>query len=664
VRRHLAKSRAAASEYDARLEHALRTAKVAAWYIALDDNAHSWSAALPELMGLPDDTLLDRERLRSAVHPDDIARVRDAFARAIAHKRAFDLEHRFIWPDGSTHWVQVHGNVLLDASGRVCALEGTTRNIDNRKPRENDLAECQRSLESWVSHLPGLLYRCRNDPQWTAEFISEGVEELTGYPREEFLSQRRQYGDVIDPSERERVWNTVQAALAERRAYQITYRIQHASGSSKWAWEQGRGIFGEHGELRYLEGFVMDVTQRRLVEEERLQLERRLQRVQKLEALGTLAGGIAHDFNNVLAAITGNVSLAISELPPTTPALTSLYEIQRSAARATDLVRQILAFSRQDAPHRRPTRIEPIISEAARLLRASVPTLIDIQTECAPDLPVASADPTQIHQVVMNLGVNAAQAIGPRAGVIRFTLDSITSPQDVATAIALPPGRYLRLRVADSGCGMDRATMERIFDPFFTTKPAGQGTGLGLSVVHGIVQTHEGVITVDSTPGVGTTFQVFFPAANDAESAEQAAADAPVVGRGRRVMYVDDESALVFLAQRALTRLGYKVTGIDDPFQAVKAFAAHPHEFDFVVTDLGMPGMSGHDFARELLQIRPDIPVIMTSGYVRMEDVAEAQRVGVRTVVPKPTTMADLVRVIDQALRNGAARPSPAQSEH
>jgi CheY-like chemotaxis protein len=366
-----------------------------------------------------------------------------------------------------------------------------------------------------------------------------------------------------------------------------------------------------------------------------------------MEALGTLAGGIAHDFNNMLAAIRGNARLAIEDLPPDSPAIASLREIERSSVRAAELVRQILTFSRQEPSKRRPIDMRATVSEAVRLLRATLPAMIEINTDLASDLPMVRADPTQIHQVLMNLGVNAAHAIGARTGRIDVRLDLV----DAAPGEGDPaPRPHVRLPMIDTGGGMDEATMERIFDPFFTTKPAGYGVGLGLSVVHGIMEAHEGAVAVESTPGRGATFSLYFPAIESAPAPEPPPlAEAPA-GAGQHILYVDDEDALVSLAERGLSRRGYRVSGYVSPARALEAFRADPQKFDFVVTDLAMPGMSGRDLASELLRIRPDIPIVLTSGRLMPAEVQEMQALGIRNVMPKPSSVDDLARMIAAVL--------------
>jgi len=396
---------------------------------------------------------------------------------------------------------------------------------------------------------------------------------------------------------------------------------------------------------------LQDITGRKQAEAVQL-------RSQKLEALGTLAGGIAHDFNNILLAIRGNAQLIAMTMPPDHSAQQYLGEISKASGRAADLVRRILAFSRPHEQHRSVIQLQPAIEEALRLARVAVPTAIEIRTRFQPQLPPAMADSTQIHQVIVNLATNAAHAIGDRSGLIQVDLDAVTVDGAGPSLVPnLTPGRYLRLSVSDDGCGMDESTQKRIFDPFFTTKPVGKGTGLGLSVVHGIMKSHGGGISLYSDKGKGSVFHLYFPAA--AEPVPVAPFEAARL-EGKRVghlLYVDDEEALVFLVQLGLQRLGYQVTALTDAAQALREFRARPRDFDAVVTDLSMPGMSGFHLAQELLATRPDVPILVTSGYLRPEDQQEAKRIGVRGLTAKPDTIEELCLNVDRLFRDASTEP-------
>lgn len=460
---------------------------------------------------------------------------------------------------------------------------------------------------------------------------------------------------LLHPDDRERVGRAMEDYLrSDAHEIELEFRLLRPDGTTEWVAIKGEIERDAQGRPTRLVGASIDVTARR-------QAEEALRQSQKLEALGTLAGGIAHDFNNILLAIAGNTRLAMQELAPDHPVQSGLAEIAKATARASDLVNRILTFSRQSECRREIIQLQPAVAEAIELLRATLPAMIEINFNFAEDLPPVRADATQIHQVMINLVTNAAHAIGDgNAGSVTVSLDEVHVPQGAPRvarggmfAPALKAGRYVRLTVSDTGCGMDQATLDRAFDPFFTTKPTGRGTGLGLSVVDGIMRNHDGSVLVSSEPGKGTTFQLYFPAAEaptatDSMSLHGETGETQTKGRGRRVMYIDDEEALVYLMTRVLEKSGYRVTGFNDAEKALQALRERPQDFDVVVTDLSMPGMSGFHVARAIKEIRSDIPVVVTSGYVRAEDRQSAKEVGVRELVLKPDTVEELAGVLER----------------
>jgi PAS domain S-box-containing protein len=384
--------------------------------------------------------------------------------------------------------------------------------------------------------------------------------------------------------------------------------------------------------------------------------EAELRQAQRIQSLGTLAGGIAHDFNNVLTAIIGNADIVARALPADAPAQRALRHIAQASARATHLVARILTFSRHQPPQRSPVTLREVVEEALKLLRATLPAMVQIEASCAADTPAVLADPTQIYQVVTNLGTNAAHAMRPRGGRLTVRLEAVSLEADDVPA-GLRPGRHARLTVADTGCGMDTATLDRIFEPFFTTKPVGEGTGLGLSVVHGIVKSHEGAITVESHPGAGTTFRIYFPEAGAGAAAGAPPAAADVRGQGERVLHVDDEEAIVYMTGRLLEGAGYRVSGFTDARRALEAFCADPGGFDVVITDLAMPGLPGLDLAREIRRLRADVPVVLTSGYVRPEDATVLLDLPRAELVLKPRLVTDLAPALHRLLATAPSRP-------
>jgi PAS domain S-box-containing protein len=380
-------------------------------------------------------------------------------------------------------------------------------------------------------------------------------------------------------------------------------------------------------------------------------LEAQLKQAQKMEAIGTLAGGIAHDFNNILGAILGNVELARMAVGPDHPVLEELGEIGQAGRRATGLIKQILAFSRRRETTKRVVRLGEVVHEVAGLLRSTMSSNVDLTISTGEPTPHILADANQIHQILLNLCTNAWQALEGMPGRIEVVLDTVVvdgASSSVGDGAA--PGRYARLWVSDNGKGMDDATLERIFDPFFTTKEPGVGTGLGLSVVHGIVKDHNGTISVTSTRGRGATFAILFPEhAGEADPAEPRSREL-FRGHGQHLMFLDDEESLVRLAQRLLERIGYRVTGFSSAEAALEAVRDDPSRFDLAITDFNMPGISGIQVAKLLGMIRPDLPVILSSGNISDDLRESAARAGVDHVLHKPSTAEELAEAIHRCL--------------
>jgi nitrogen-specific signal transduction histidine kinase/CheY-like chemotaxis protein len=369
----------------------------------------------------------------------------------------------------------------------------------------------------------------------------------------------------------------------------------------------------------------------------RKKLEGQVQQTQKMEAIGTLAGGIAHDFNNILAAIVGYAELARIKTPENREVRAYLEGVLQASNRASGLVRQILAFSRPEQSERRPIELRPIITEALGLLRATIPSTIEFKSEFRSDAPVVFADATQVHQVLMNLGTNAWHAMKDRPGLLHVKLERcVIDATHEASRARLAPGVYARVSVIDTGGGMDAEHMQRIFDPFFTTKAPGEGSGLGLAVVHGIMAGHEGAVTVYSEPGHGTVFHLYFPAyPGDATAVGIDMASTPR-GAGEQILFIDDEESLARLGGQILTALGYTVEVSTQPVAAVELVRASPQRFALVITDQTMPGMTGLDLAGVLRGIRLDLPIILMTGYSLALNAERLNEVGLRQVMLKP----------------------------
>ena len=383
---------------------------------------------------------------------------------------------------------------------------------------------------------------------------------------------------------------------------------------------------------------------------ERQHLAEQLQQTQKMEAVGRLAGGVAHDFNNILAAMIGYTELATHNIPASSPAQHHLHEVLVACQRAKALVRQILTFSRHTEQARTPVQLPHLVEEALTLLQVSLPATIEMRQHIDPEAGVVLADPTQLHQVVLNLCANAEYAMRQTGGILEVRLEAV----DVDTALAaqhptLHIGPYVRLTVRDTGQGMPPDVVERIYDPFFTTKAVGEGTGIGLSVVHGIVVNYGGTITVESRVGHGTTFMIYLPRSAWDMAGEVQEEETIPYGR-ERLLFVDDEPALVRLSHTVLTQLGYDVAAYTSSVEALAAFQATPHHFDLVITDYSMPEMTGEALAHVLRSLRPDIPIILQTGFSHLIDAEQAAASGIDAFLLKPWTVRELARTIAQVL--------------
>jgi len=393
-----------------------------------------------------------------------------------------------------------------------------------------------------------------------------------------------------------------------------------------------------------------DITERKQTEAERVKLQAQLNQSQKMEAIGALAGGIAHDFNNILSPIVGHTEMLMDDFPDASSTRDSLKEIYFGALRARDLVQQILSFARQEENELKLMKLQPIIKEAMKLIRSTIPATVAIRQNLQSDCRPVSADPTQIHQIVMNLATNAYHAMEKNGGELKVDLKEIELGKNDLIHLDMSPGFYACLSFADTGVGMSRDVMSRIFEPFFTTKEKGKGTGMGLSVVHGIVKHMKGDIQVYSEPGKGTEFRVYLPVVGNAYEKQEPTADEPMRGGCERLLLVDDEAVIIAMEKQVLERLGYQVTSRTGSIEALETFRASPDKFDLVITDMSMPKMSGDKLADELMKIRPDIPVLLCTGFGDSMTDEKIKSLGLRGILMKPMMMKDLARKIREVL--------------
>jgi PAS domain S-box-containing protein len=511
---------------------------------------------------------------------------------------------------------------------------------------ERSLRDSEERFRRLTENAPDVIFRFRFEPVPGYDYISPALERMCGYKPEEFYADPLLAGKLAHPDDRAKI----RQILFRRKAIPGTHELRWVDRDGRTIVTEQRfvDIRDEQGRVVAIEGIARDITEARKEQERRRVLELQLNQAQKMESIGVLAGGIAHDFNNILTGVLGFAEIARHSLHEPGELAGCLDEIRRAGLRAKDLVAQILTFSRQRESELVPVELARIVGDAIRFLRASTSATIKIERRLAPGS--VRADPTQMHQVVLNLATNAVHAMREGPGTLTVTVAPVEV--DLALAAAMPnlaPGACLRLTVRDTGHGMDAATVARIFDPFFTTKPSGEGTGLGLAVVQGIVRTHHGGITVESAPGQGTTFSVYLPLCL-ADAAEPAALPAVAPGRGEHVLLVDDEVSVGQFASVRLEQLRYRVSVFNDPLRALAAVRAAPQAYDAIISDFAMPGLSGLDLVEEVRKIRADFPAVVVTGNraaippVRLAALADV------IIVDKPFTGEDLIGALQGVL--------------
>jgi PAS domain S-box-containing protein len=679
----------------------------------------------------------------------------------------------FFRRDGSSFRVDYVCSPMTDEADVVTGVVVTFRDTTARLQAEAALHESQRRLTTLMGNLPGMAYRCSNDPHWSMEFASEGATALTGFtPAQLMHGGNATFGSLIHPEDRERVWTTVQQAVGAAVPFETEYRITAADGVEKWVWERGQPVYDPDGRLRGLEGLVTDVTARRRMEEqrrvseerfrllarattdaiwdwdvetnalwwnegfetlfgfaraeveptleswttrihpedadrvltglhhaidaghsnwsdeyrfsrkdgsfayvldrghvirdregrlvrmiggmtdltERRQLETQLLQSQRMETVGRLAGGVAHDFNNLLSVILGTIDVNLSSIDVDTPLHTDLQEVRRAGERAAALTRQLLAFSRRQILQPRVLNLNTTVTDTLTMLRRLIGEDIEIRFAPASDLANVTADPSQFEQVLVNLAVNARDAMREGGTLTIQTRNVVLDEAFAGTHPSARPGPHVMLAVSDTGIGMDRATRERIFEPFFTTKPPGEGTGLGLAMVYGIVQQSDGSIWVYSEPGRGTTFKIYLPKVDEEVEPDVVHAADRTAGGTETVLLVEDEPALRKLAERVLRNSGYTVVSAENGPQALEVVERHVGPLDLLLTDVVMPHMSGPELARRITDRKPGAHIIYMSGYTDDEMVRRGVPEGHARFLNKPFTVKDLTRIVREAL--------------
>jgi PAS domain S-box-containing protein len=682
--------------------------------------------ASPQVEGLlgytPEEWETDAGLLGRIIHPDDRDRVLAEAVRLRETGEPFRAEYRYLARDGRIVWVYDEAHLVRDGKGRPRGVQGFLFDVTERKQAEERFGAI-------VENVPGVIFRCVHDEHWTMEFISDAIEEISGYPASDFIGNRvRSFASIIHPADTE----TLDDAIAAQEPYEVEYRIVRSDGEVRWVYERGRGLCDPDGWVR-IDGAIFDVTERRRAEKalaqseekfrsivettnewiwaedaefrvtytnpaierilgykpeevlgrdindllheddrelvdqdvrkwttegwsgltlrwrhrdgtfrhlesnatpitgpdgefagwwgadrdvtERVELEDQLRQAQKMEAVGRLAGGIAHDFNNLLMAIQGYGDFALGKLERVHLARADVLEVKKAADRAASLTGQLLAFSRKQVLRPQVLDLNDVVRDVEGMLRRLIGEHVDLQVALDRDLPRVRLDRGQIEQVLMNLVLNARDAM-PAGGTLTVTTRDVeVSPARAERVVGLDPGPHALLVVGDNGSGMDADTRAHAFEPFFTTKEQGKGTGLGLSTVYGIVSQSGGTVVLDSAPGKGTAVSIFLPVAVETRAVPTAGLDGARPAGSETILLAEDEAVVRDLVQEILEQAGYTVLAACDGREALRLSKQHPGEIDLMVTDVVMPGLSGRDVAERLWLSRPDTKVLYMSGY-------------------------------------------------
>ncbi len=591
----------------------------------------------------------------SRVHPEDLPAAQAAMdAHLQGRTTVYVSEHRWRAPGGQWIWTLDRGKIVSrDKDGRPMRMVGTQGDITARKKLEERLRHSE-EISIQVSRLAQIgAWEWSLDTQvltWAPELYRICEVELGYTPTLNSMQ------DFFPVEHRDAFMRAIEQATRGGRAFDLRAPFVTLRGRRLWVRVIGRAEFQDDRAVR-LFGAVQDISAQHEAEESQRKLETQLFQAQKMETLGTLAGGIAHDFNNLLTGIMGYQDLSLDTLAPDHPSRSCLSEARNACLRARELVEHILTFSRQTGGFERvPVDLAFVIEEARRFLRATVPATIQIDVDIAPSCGRVLADPTQLHQVLLNLGTNATHAMRVSGGVLRLSLASVELNSSQAAAHGnLPAATYLRLSVSDTGHGMDTETQKRIFDPFFTTKNVGEGTGLGLSVVHGIVRAHGGTIEVTSALGEGSTFDLYLPVAEGEAEQPPAASDPMPLGRGEMVCVVDDEQIVAHVTRLSLERFGYRTLVFNSPDQCYEALKHEPDGCAVLLSDQTMPGMTGLELSARVRIFAPDLPIVIMSGYFSKISPRALEDIGRVHLLAKPFTMHELARAVHRALHPEAA---------
>jgi PAS domain S-box-containing protein len=612
------------------------------------------SAAVEKILGYTPEEVLEKH-FYDFFHPEEREESKKVAFDVVARKEAFrQFENRNVNKNGELVWLSTIGVPILDDQGSLLGYRGADTDISERKRAEEVLRESEARYR--------LLADNATDVIWVMSlnlapiYLSPSIERLQGFSVEEALA--RSIDELLSADSVALATKTLaEEFLIEAgehkdlsRSRRLELELKCRDGSTVWAEVSVRFVRDECGKAISLLGISRDISERRRAEEEKAALEEQLRHAQKMEAIGTLASGIAHDFNNLLTGILGHAELLKLETRPGDDVFKAADVIERAAERASALTRQLLGFAQKGKQRSIPVDMDRVIGDVIALLSHSVDRRIDISHRCNADPPVVMGDPSQLHQVIMNLAINATDAMSEGGEIVIDTTTVELDEQHCRVFPEVPPGRYSVISVADSGIGISEDVRDHVFEPFFTTKERSEGTGMGLAMVYGIVKNHAGVIRVHSEVGVGTRFEVYLPVAEGGPaSREESPAKVPVRGK-ERILFVDDEEVVRKATARMLASLGYTVTCATNGEEGVAYYSEHMEEIDLVILDITMPGMDGGDCFRALKKIAPDVKAVLTSGHALDGTAQRLMEEGMLGFVQKPYLSRELSEAVSTAL--------------
>ncbi len=636
----------ALAESESRLKEAQSIAKIGSWDMDAQTGEGYWSDELYLLLGYkPGEKPATYSLFREHVHPDDIANFENQISEYTSRVKQVDEIFRFVTARDEIRTARSIGKVVFDEKGNPKRTWGTFQDITERKQAEEALKKSEEKFSKFFFSSPTWLAVTRLEDGKYLE-INNAFERYTGFSREETIGRSSlEIGLWGDTERRERLIK-IARKYGGFQEQEVVFRTKLGDPlPALWS-----AIVVEIDQEDCLLSTVMDISELKRAEKEKESLHMELHQAHKMEAIGNLAGGIAHEFNNVLGIILGNAELAIDDVPDWNPAKESLQQIRKASFRAREVVRQILSFARKTMTGLKPLEINTVVNESLKLIRASIPTMIDMQQNISSEPQMVLGDPTEIHQIVINLCTNASHAMKETGGILEVGISEVTLDEMSAARYEdLSLGDFVKLTVRDSGEGIAPEVLEKAFEPYFTTKEFGAGSGMGLAVVYGIVKKCKGAINIESTVGEGTTVEVLLPKIEEEAPAKKKIED-DLPNGNERILLVDDDPSIANILRQMLERLGYTVSPMTDSVQALALFQSNPDDFDLVITDMSMPKMSGTQLAGELMKVRKNVPIILCTGHSDIVNEEKAKEIGVKGFAMKPLDKGKLATAVRAVL--------------